>query len=462
MNRKIVLTVAIVLVAVSLLCVFAACDQKGESGLSAYELAVQEGFEGTLTEWLESLQGADGSDGSNGMDGQDVSIEDIYSLAVQNGYTGSYLEFLKEYLSLDVDEDTAGVSTALLSSVRVISKFEVTETVYNPITGPQTSTYEGTSAGSGVIYKLDKSTGDAYIITNHHVVYYAKSNTEDGISDNIQILLYGSESSDYLIPATYLGGSYTYDIAVLKISASEVLKNSNAREVQVADYHSASVGSTAYAIGNAAGEGISVTQGIVSVDSEVISISDSDTGSSASYRVMRVDAAINSGNSGGGLFNSQGQLIGIVNAKVSSSSIENIGYAIPVSIAVGVADNIIDNCDGSATTTVQKYALGMTVIAGTSKAVYDENTLSTKIVEEVLVEDVDANSPLNGQLQKGDVIKSVTINGVKIDVDRTFKIVDSMLSVREGDNMIIEVIRDGEILTVQIASASADNITSVA
>ncbi len=460
MNKKIVLSVAIILACVIAVCAFTACSTSGSDGLSAYELAVQEGFEGTLTEWLESLKGSDGSDGVNGIDGQDVSIEEIYSLAVENGYEGSYLDFLKEYLSLDIEDNTVGVNTALLSSVNVVCGFETTETVYNPMTGPQQSTYSATSSGSGVIYTLDKEAGDAYIITNHHVVYYSKSNTADGISDNIQVLLYGSEYSDYAIEASYVGGSSTYDIAVLKITGSEILKNSDARAVQIADYHTAYVGTTAYAIGNAAGEGISVTEGIISVDSEVISISDSTTGTSTSYRVMRVDAAINSGNSGGGLFNEQGQLIGIVNAKVSSTSIENIGYAIPVSIAVSAAQNIIDNCDGESVTTVQKYSLGISVVAGSSKAVYDGNTLTTKIVEEVAVDSVDETSPLYGQLEKGDVITSVSVNGATINVDRTFKLVDSMLTVRAGDSIVIEITRNGESKSIEF-TASADNIVQV-
>lgn len=458
MKKKVSMTIALVIVAVMLMCVFTACSEDGRDGKSAYELAVQEGFEGTLTEWLDSLKG---SDGYNGADGQDVSIEEIYSLAQQNGYEGSYLDFLKEYLSLDVDDDAVGVNLALLSSVRIVCGFEITETVFNPMTGPQQSTYSATSSGSGVIYSIDKQAGDAYVLTNHHVVYYAKSNTEDGISDEIKVMLYGSEYSDYAIEATYLGGSSTYDIAVLKISGSEVLKNSEARAVSLAEYHTAQVGTTAYAIGNAAGEGISVTEGVISVDSEIITISDSDTDTESSYRVMRVDAAINSGNSGGGLFNSQGQLIGIVNAKVSSSSIENIGYAIPVSIAAGVADNIIANCDGADVTTVQKYSLDISIIAGTSSAVYDGNTLTTKIVEEVVIEDLTTDSPLYGQIQKGDVIKSVTVGDNTVEVDRTFKIIDAMLTVKEGDRIVIEVLRNGQSIIAEIASASKEQIVSV-
>lgn len=460
MKKKIFIIAAIALIAVMSCGVFVACDNS-QDGLSAYELAVQEGYEGTLTEWLDSLKGADGSDGSDGADGQDVSIEEIYDLAVQNGYSGTFLEFLKEYLSLDIDEDNVGIGKALLSSVRIISNFQITETTFNPIKGEQTYTYSGTSSGSGIIYKLDKSNGDAYIITNHHVVYYANSDTSDGISDDINILLYGSEYEDYLIPATYLGGSSTYDIAVLKVENSELIKNSDVTAVEVADFHSAEVGSEAVAIGNAAGEGISVTEGIISVDSEVITIEDSDTNTSSSYRVMRVDAAINSGNSGGGLFNKQGQLIGIVNAKVSSSSIENIGYAIPVSIAIGVADNIIANCDGVNTRQMQKYSLGIAVSIEDTKAVYDGNTMTVKIVEDVKVAEISQSSPLYGQLNVGDIIKSVTVNGVTIETDRTFKVVDSMLNVKAGDNIIIEFSRDGQIMQAVIESASAANIEAV-
>ena len=95
----------------------------------------------------------------------------------------------------------------LMSTVRVISKYA-----------------SSLSQSAGVIYKLDKSAGDAYIITNYHAV----ANSENGISDNISVFIYGSEINDLAISADYVGGSMYYDIAVLKIENSDILKASDA------------------------------------------------------------------------------------------------------------------------------------------------------------------------------------------------------------------------------------------
>ena len=165
--------------------------------------------------------------------------------------------------------------------------------------GSHTTTKEYSSEGSGVIYKLDKSEGDAFIITNYHVVYDASSNTENGISDDISLYIYGSEIEEKAIAATYVGGSLYYDIAVLRVEDSEVLKASDASEISTADSDKVSVGEDAIVIGNAQGLGISVTSGIVSVDSEYITMAAADGKTEVSFRVMRVDAAVNSVNSCG-------------------------------------------------------------------------------------------------------------------------------------------------------------------
>ena len=202
---------------------------------------------------------------------------------------------------------------ALLSAVTVTCRFEKLTTA---------GIKEGYSTGSGVIFKLDKANGDAYVITNHHVVYDETSNTKNRISPDINLFLYGQEYADYKIPATYVGGSMQYDLAVLKVSASQVLMKSNAIAAEFADSDSVSVLDLAIAIGNPEGETLSATVGYVNVDSEEIDnpaiekTQNSSGNTLNTLRVMRIDAAVNHGNSGGGLFNEKGQLIGIVNAKI--------------------------------------------------------------------------------------------------------------------------------------------------
>ncbi|MDE6189463.1 MAG: S1C family serine protease [Clostridia bacterium] len=462
MKKRVVLVVAICLLAV-MFCAFAvACDNKG---LSAYELAVQNGFNGTLDEWLESLKGedglngADGADGSNGadgkdglngrngLDGQDVSIEEIFQKAQAAGYNKSFLEFLKDYLSLNVKDDNFSSSQALLSSVIVSCSYTYMDGGYY-WTPPVER--QATSSGSGVIFKLDKENGEAYIITNYHVVYSSdatEATSTDGIIDDIRIFLYGAEYVNYAIAADYIGGSENYDIAVLKIQ-SEQLTSSSLRAVTVVDSDEVLVGSSAVVVGNAAGYGLSVTQGIVSVDSEYITVSN------VQFRVMRIDAAVNEGNSGGGLFNTSGQLIGIVNAKAASTSLENMGYAIPANVAAAVAESIIYSYENEEEPTLKlsKLTLGVQVAVSSSRGVYDEHTLSTKIVEDVVIKSVDEGglAEISG-LKADDVIKSVKINGVVKEITRTFQVVDLMLGVREGDTIEfvisrveIEDVEDGE------------------
>ena len=367
--------------------------------------------------------------GSNGSDGQDGSV--IISGENSNIPTAS--------------------AKGLRSAVSILCKFQTTvqQGGWRPGYG-STTTKEYSSAGSGVIYKMDKSAGDAFIITNYHVVYDASSNTENGISQDISIYLYGSEIEEKAIPATYVGGSLYYDIAVLRIENSEILRASHACQVDVANSDHVVVGDSAIAIGNAQGYGISASSGIVSVDSEYITMTAADGRTGVSFRVMRVDTAVNSGNSGGGLYDDQGDLIGIVNAKIVDEGVENIGYAIPSNVAIAIADNIIDYCYGTNIERVQRALLGITVTASDSKAIYDESTGLICIEETVSVYEITENSLAEGMLQTGDVLLCATLNGHTTEISRQYHVIDMMLDVRVGDVVSFTVLRDGAEITVEI------------
>ncbi len=460
MNKKSVKYIVVCMLVVLVCAVLVACDNNsdGKDGLSAYELACRQGFDGTLDEWLASLKGEDGSDGTNGADGKDgeTDVNALYAFAKQNGFSGTYSDFLKEYLTMEAD-NSAAANEALLSSVKVVCSF-----TYKVSSWSGTTEKSGSSSGSGVIYKLNKQTGDAYIVTNYHVVYEPSAiNSTDGIIDDISVYLYGSDLPDAAISAKFLGGSSTYDIAVLKVEGSEMLKQSSSRAVRVRNSDDLVVGSTALAVGNAAGLGISVTQGVISVDSEVITVKDASNNTS-SHRVVRVDAAINSGNSGGGLFNADGELIGIVNAKTSSTSIENMGYAIPSNIAISVADRIISDCDGENVKSVKKYTLGIELTASSSKAVYDSDKGVTRIVETVTVSGVGETSASKDVLLVGDIIKSVTIGSDKFDIERSFALADYMWRVNAGDRITFEIVRGEQTKVVSINSADEAHFASVA
>lgn len=409
----------------------------GCAGKSAYEIAIENGsFSGSVQDWLASLKGEDGKDG------QDLDIEDLYQVAKNNGYEGTFNEFLKEYLgsdSLDVTENnnTAQIAQNMMSVVAI-------------------QAFNAKSAGSGVIIELDKEKGNALIVTNYHVVYDAEISASEW-KKNIYVYLYGSRDYETKevaegvyeleygdgMQASFVGGSMYYDIAVLQVTGNEYLKNSIATEAVMGDSDKAVVGEKVYAIGNPANYGISVTEGALSVASEYIYLTmdvryeteklfatDVEIKKETfAYRVMRTDAAINSGNSGGALFNTKGELIGIVNAKSSSETIDNMAYALPITNVKYVVKNIRDNNIGA----VKKAYMGVTLEVLESKAKLD--ALGNIYIEEK----VGVGKLETGELGKvyfniGDVIKTIQINdGEKKAVTRLFTVIDYMLNVREGD-----------------------------
>lgn len=412
-----------------------------KTGSSAYQVAVNNGFVGTEAEWLASLSGKNGIDGADGKD--TLTIEEIYAAAKEKGFVGSFLDFITQYLSIDTlpTDNTTAVSKASLSAVSIFCSNTATLVTY-------------TSAGSGIIYKLDTN-GNAYIITNYHVVYDKNSAQNNYISRYIFVLLYGMENTNSAISASYVGGSMTYDIAVLRVEGSQTLKNSDSRAVTLCPDNYVTVGQTAIAIGNPEAKGISATSGIVSVDSESIEMTGADDVTRVIFRVMRVDTAINSGNSGGGLFNNEGELIGIVNAKIIDNTIENIGYAIPISTAISVAENIIVNCTDSSKTKMQRCLLGVTTIAESSKATYDADTLKTVISETIKVHEISENSLAKDKLQVGDTLVRVLFRGKTYELNRSYVLVDLMLGAFVNETIVISLIRNNTPMDVNITLTPA-------
>ena len=359
-----------------------------------------------------------------------------------------------------VDELAFASASALRSAVSVYCSFTATYagSFWNPT--PQTQTYYST--GSGVIYKLEAD-GSAFVITNYHVVYDSQSNTENGISDKIYVYLYGLEADEYAIPAKYVGGSASFDIAVLRIDDSDILSSAMesgaAAPITVANSDSLSPGQTTIVIGNPATtelNGLSVTRGIVSVESEYLTMNAIIGSGQVTFRVIRTDAPINSGNSGGGMFNSDGELIGIVNAKINSTSIENIGYAIPSNVAIAIAQNIIDNCYGKECKTVMRALLGVTTASGKRSTSYDTETGKLIRTAEIVIQEVSSGALVDGSLKKGDVVIGLKIGETSYEISKDYHLSDAMLNAREGDTVIITVRRGGEQLsfTFSITEAS--------
>ena len=339
--------------------------------------------------------------------------------------------------------EVLAASKALLSSVSIVCKFYG----YSNALFGQYGSY--THGGSGVIYKLDKTSGDAYIITNYHVVYDEGSSTSNKICSEISVLLYGKEHPDYVVSATYVGGSSQYDIAVLKVSGSKILAASAAEEAKFANSNDVAVLETVIAIGNAQGEGISATVGHVNVDSEQIDL-DGDSQGIREFRVIRTDAAVNEGNSGGGLYNLNGDVVGIVNAKMIDSKVDNIGYAIPSNIAKAIADNIIFYCDGTREECPKRVIMGINITNTNLRTEYDTETGKVRLYENALVDSLEKNAPVKDVIKVGDIINSITVDGVKYEVTRTFHVVDAMLNARATSKVSMNITRGNHSIDVEI------------
>ncbi len=179
--------------------------------------------------------------------------------------------------------------------------------------------YVSSGAGSGVIISED-----GYVVTNHHVIA-----GDDGTStaDKITVRLANGEEYE----AELVGSDYVSDIAVLKIKASDLTA------AIMGDSDKLVEGQTVIAIGNPLGElGGTVTDGIISALDREIDVED------ATMNLLQTNAAVNPGNSGGGLFDLNGSLIGIVNAKSSGTGIEGLGFAIPINDAADVIEQLLE------------------------------------------------------------------------------------------------------------------------
>ena len=285
---------------------------------------------------------------------------------------------------------------------------------------------EASAAGSGFIL-----TDDGYIVTNYHVVEGANA---------IQITTYDNESYD----AELIGYDESNDIAVLKVDAK------NLTPVILGDSDQLNVGDSVVAIGNPLGQlAFSLTSGSVSALNRRISISN------VAMNLIQTDCAINSGNSGGALFNSYGEVIGITNAKYSSSgtsntaAIENIGFAIPINNVRNIITSIIENgyiektYIGVSVRNMQNYSQNENMWGSGNGFPVD----SDPDIKGVVVCEVDEGGPADkAGVQTGDVITAV--NGTEIS---NYSELGSILSQgKEGDKYTLTINRDGDTVEIKV------------
>lgn len=363
----------------------------------------------------------------NKTEDNEITIEQIWEAYKTQVEDISFEDFLHIYLDANYSQDAGklAVQKAMKSSVTVYA--DAGQGFY--------------SCGAGVIYAMDDNF--AYIVTNYHVIAGGGLRVLNGFFVN----LYGVKTD---IDATYVGGSYNYDLAVLKCNKATVLKyNPDACTATIANGYS--VGETAIAIGNPNVGGFSVSRGVVNVDSEEFNIYE-DVVLPLNLRVMRIDAPVYQGNSGGGLFNSKGELIGIVNGKCSAvgdsanddatlTPVDNIGYAIPVDNVCKIVDNILFyNKTVRQIAGVRKFNMGITIASTNSHAVYDGEFLH--IEEDVVVSNVQ-NKIAGLDLQIGDTIKSIKINGGQTTkITRLFQLQEAMLDVHDNEEIELTIIRN--------------------
>ena len=238
-----------------------------------------------------------------GLIGYKQGKNNVTVLHTQNGETVNKLSATGERTVQDVVEQVADAVVEITCTVRV-------QVGGNWFQRP--TTYSATSAGSGVILSEDGT-----IVTNHHVI--------EGATDITVRLRNGATYA-----ATLVGSDRENDIAVLKISAE------NLTYATFGESAALKVGQTVVVIGNPLGAlGGSVTHGIISALDRDIKIDD------VTMRLLQTDAAINSGNSGGGMFDLDGRLVGIVNAKSTGEDVEGLGFAIPADTVLAVVQKLL-------------------------------------------------------------------------------------------------------------------------
>ena len=275
--------------------------------------------------------------------------------------------------------------------------------------------YVQSGAGSGIVISQD-----GYILTCAHVVSGATS---------VKVQLNGNDES---YDATIIGADSTSDIAVLKIEATGLTP------AVIGDSDKLAVGETTVAVGNPLGTlSNTVTQGIVSALNRQVTVENNN------MTLIQTDTSISPGNSGGGLFNANGELIGVVNAKSSYSEAEGIGFAIPINTAMDIAQQLIEN--GS----VARPVLGVSILD-----IQDSSTAQQYGVSAlgVYVADVTKGGGAEAAgVQRGDRIIAIDDTAVS-----STSVVKSYLADKEvGDTVSLQVERDGKVLTLNVTLGSS-------
>lgn len=291
------------------------------------------------------------------------------------------------------------------SVVEIKTEYTVQSMWYQYVTG---------GAGSGVIIS-----DDGYIITNNHVICDDSGST---IADNITVHLTNGEE----YKAVAVGADADADIAVLKIDATGLTFAVSGNSDNLA------VGEEVVVVGNPLGElGGTVTNGIVSATEREIDVN------GVTMSLIQTNAAVNPGNSGGGMFNMKGELIGIVNAKSTGTGVEGLGFAIPINEALRVNEQLLE----------YGYVRGKTMIGVSFQEVSSSSTfmyyynIKPGVYVAALTEGYN-----DDVLKEGDRV--IAVNGNEVSESADIKAIVTASSV--GDKLKFQLYRDGKLIEVEV------------
>lgn len=320
-----------------------------------------------------------------------------------------------DFVSLNSYSDTAtfAANKILPSIVGITVEYTVTSNFMHGIS--QLASAEG----SGIIMSTD-----GYILTNNHIINSADSSIYYEVSEatKVYVYLYNDETP---YEAQIIGTDEETDLAVIKIEKEGLTA------AEVADSSTIKIGEFAMAVGNPLGMESSVTSGIISAVDRVV-----DSGDGNTFTLIQTDAAINSGNSGGALVNSEGKVIGINTLKLSGTGIEGMGFAIPINDTLNIYKDLIDHGK------VLRPYIG---IAGID---LDERTAQYyNLPVGIYVKQIQSNSPASSSdIKTGDVITAIDSTEVTT-MDELNKIKNTK---NIGDKISLDVSRSGKKEKIEI------------
>lgn len=306
---------------------------------------------------------------------------------------------------------------------------EAVEKVYDSVV--VVNTYvdgQAYSSGTGFVYKTED--GTAYILTNNHVI--------DSADD-----VYVKFTDETIVKAEVVGSDVYSDIAVLSVDEDYIIA-----VAEIGSSEDARLGDTVFAIGAPLDNAYSwsVTRGIVSGKDRLVEVelTSGNTKTPMIVNTIQTDAAINNGNSGGPLANSNGEVIGITSIKLASSTIEGMGFAIPIETAVEYAEQLINGEE------VERPALGIYML-DVSSAYFDRNYYEiireANVTSGVIVTDFEENSPAKqAGLEVGDIIVKVDGNDVPSNAYLRYYLYRHNV----GDEMTLTIIRDGKEKDIKV------------